>query len=429
MEVVAEPPRDLPQAVLEKAAGEGRIRGTALEVLGRVRERPRQARTVLSRALRDARHLHSRERRLVGDGVRAVLRDEALTDARTGRADDRTRWVAWLVSGGLSAAAASAEAPGVDWAALPSEEAVLDGLDPVERVARLGTLDPWLAGELVDSLGAEGAEGFLRQSATRAPVGLRVQGTDVDTVRRSLERDGVVTRPMRFASRGLEVEGRANLQATTAWKRGWIEVQDEGSQLVAEAVAPDGGALVDLCAGAGGKTLALAALAPGARILAMDVRDRALKECRRRARKAGVTGVQVERLASDGSLPASVEGWRGTASRVLVDAPCSGTGTLRRHPELRLRWTEDEVRQVGQVQREVLARGATLVAPGGWLVYATCSVLRAENEAVVDAFLEAHPGFGRRSVPLEVADGRDLRLAPHTHGTDGFYAAVLVREG
>ena len=215
-----------------------------------------------------------------------------------------------------------------------------------------------------------------------------------------------------------------------------IEAQDEGSQLLAELATPSAAKplVIDYCAGAGGKTLAIAArLGNRGRIVASDVDGGKLEELRRRARRAKVSNTRAVGMEEVAEL-------RGKADAVLVDAPCSGIGALRRNPEARWRLREDELAGFANRQREILADAARLVAPGGRLVYATCSLLACENAEVVAAF--DHPGSrsaGRdrelATIPLaEVLDGeraaafgRDgtFTVAPHRHGTDGFFAAVL----
>lgn len=409
-----------------------------LDVLAQMRAQPERARSVLSQGLRDARHLHSRERRLVGDGIREVVRSTALLDRRLGgRVDDGhggdlARWVLLLRDAGLEEDVA-AEVVRRDWTAVRSDAEALAGLGPVERVAVAGSFDVWLAGQLVDSLGDQ-AEAFIAASAERAPVDLRVNVArgSRDQARTSLQRDGVEVEDTPYSPIGLRIRGSVNLPATDAYRRGLVEVQDEGSQLLSELVDPEEhGIIVDFCAGAGGKTLALAARAPQARILATDVRGRPLSELQKRARRAGIR-VRTEQLRPDGSVPDAIAGVQ--ASRVLVDAPCSGTGTLRRHPELRLRLNQHSIEAIGEVQRQVLARAARLVAPGGRLVYGTCSVLGVENRAVVDDFLASTDAF--RLVPTSsvfggradaLGGGAVLQIAPHSQGTDGFFGAVLER--
>src|SRR6185312_3173484 len=204
---------------------------------------------------------------------------------------------------------------------------------------------------------------------------------------------------------------------------GLIEVQDEGSQLLAWLLAPRRGEMIaDYCAGAGGKTLALAMLMRGSgRVYAMDISAKRLAALGARAARAGDNDARAKRLA-------------GKLERVLVDAPCSGFGTLRRNPDLKWRLAADAIAELVQKQRQILAAAARLIKPGGRLLYATCSILREENDAVADDFQAAHPGFkplacnellaGQR---IALDTGERLRLAPHLHGTDGFFAAAFER--
>ncbi|MFK7929631.1 MAG: RsmB/NOP family class I SAM-dependent RNA methyltransferase, partial [Myxococcota bacterium] len=346
-----------------------------------------------------------------------------------------------LVERGLEPAVAAEQAAleqveGVPWERIVGDwrAGAIDGLERREAVQVLGSFSVPIAGRIVASLGAQSLD-FVRASASRAAVQLRVRGdVSLAAVVTSLAADGVTVSALRFASHGLQIEGRANLHATRAFKGGQIEVQDEGSQLLAELVDASGAErIVDVCAGAGGKTLALASAAPQAKILAMDVRARALSELQIRANRAGALRVKAVKLPPTGNFPAQVRGW--SADRVLVDSPCSGLGTLRRHPEQRLRLTESALDELSQLQRQILARSATLVRVGGRLVYGTCSVLGSENEGVVEQFLAMHPDFRQVSAAEvfgperaeAIGVGDVMRLSPHTHGTDGFFGAVLER--
>jgi 16S rRNA (cytosine967-C5)-methyltransferase len=245
--------------------------------------------------------------------------------------------------------------------------------------------------------------------------------------------------------------------------------------MIAELMAPPPRSwVVDYCAGAGGKTLALAALLGNrGRVVAADVDARKLHELRRRTRRASVGNVQAVALERDGGWPPALGELDGKVERVLVDAPCSAVGTLRRHPEVRWRLSPDEVARYPELQVQLCERALSLVAPGGYLVYATCTVLAPENQGVIERVLAAHPGFSLVPVrtlapalwgaPAEPAaqppdpatapagpttapapapdpdahdaldaltgpDGRYLRLDPARHGTDGFFAAVLRRD-
>jgi 16S rRNA (cytosine967-C5)-methyltransferase len=193
--------------------------------------------------------------------------------------------------------------------------------------------------------------------------------------------------------------------------------------------------VVDLCAGAGGKTLALAAMMGNkGRIVACDIDEKKLEELRRRVRRAGVTTVDTIHLP-DGVWPDALEDRHDAVTRVLVDAPCSGVGALRRNPEARWRMQEADIADFARRQRGIAEHAATLLAPGGIMVYATCTLLSAENQAVAEAVADARgleivpPAsvLGERAAELTSADGRWFTVAPDRHGTDGFFAAILRR--
>jgi 16S rRNA (cytosine967-C5)-methyltransferase len=272
----------------------------------------------------------------------------------------------------------------------------------------------------------------------RAPLAIRAntaRGTR-EALALRLADEQVVARPTELAPAGLVCETRINAFALSAFRDGLFEVMDEGSQLVAELVAPPpGGRVVDACAGAGGKTLAIAAAMGGkGRLLALDVDGRKLEELRRRARRAGLSNVAARAVSDEAKLPdeARVGGW----DRVLVDVPCSGLGTLRRNPEARWRLTPQAIAVFPARQLALLVTYAPLVAVGGRLIYATCTILEQENDKVVERFLAERPDFVRvpvkeiwgRELGEKAGDGLTLRLLPQTHDTDGFYAAVLRRK-
>ncbi len=253
---------------------------------------------------------------------------------------------------------------------------------------------------------------------------------------RLLADEGVPTEPCPLAPDGLELVTHVNAYGLQAFKEGRFELQDAGSQAIAELTAPPPrGVVVDACAGAGGKTLALGALLGNrGRLTAFDVSDVKLEELRTRARRAGLTNVRA--LVVDAKLPDAEElALHGRADRVLCDVPCSGLGTLRRNPEARWRLQPSDLDELPPLQRAILERYAPLVAPGGRLVYATCTVDAAENDAVVDGFLAAHPEFVAvpakeilgRARAEQLGDGLRLRVLPHVHDSDGFFAAVLRR--
>ena len=219
-----------------------------------------------------------------------------------------------------------------------------------------------------------------------------------------------MARPTELAPAGLVCETRVNAFALSAFRDGLFEVMDEGSQLVAELVAPPpGGRVVDACAGAGGKTLAIgAALGGKGRLLALDTDGKKLEELRRRARRAGLTNVEAR--AGRPTARRARRRAKGQFDRVLVDAPCSGLGTLRRNPEARWRLTRATVESFPARQLALLVTYAPLVAVGGRLIYATCTVARAENERVIERFLAERDDFV--AVPVKEIWGRERARAP-----------------
>ncbi len=394
----------------------------------------------LDRFFRSRRFLGGRDRRFIAEAVFGVLR--------------RRRFFAHCLRLDADAPIDASDLAGLHLLTQGWSQRALARFLPAEQAAHLAALlravDPGslpfairhslpevLAEALVADWGEE-AEALARALATSAPLDLRVNTlrTDRDSLRERLVNAGIVLEPTPYSPYGLRREDRAALFTAPGFKEGAFEVQDEGSQLLACLVdVPPRGRVVDFCAGAGGKTLALAMeLGNKGEILACDVVGRKLEELMRRARRAGVHNVRTHDLRTDPH--AFVRAQAGRHDRVLVDAPCSGSGTLRRNPDLRNRPLD--LATLTALQRQILETAAPLVAPGGRLIYATCSLIDAENRGVVEAFLEAHPAFvrrpaqallARRNLPLPAALFRDddLQLAPHRHGTDGFYAAVLER--
>ena len=299
----------------------------------------------------------------------------------------------------------------------------------------------WVRGEypawLEETLAAV-SEPELRALNAPAPLDLRVNplAASRDQALDGLTAAGIKAAPTRYSPFGLRVVGRPPLGQLSMFQDGWVEIQDEGSQLVALlADARPGQLVMDLCAGAGGKTLALAAsMQNKGRLIACDVSEKRLERAVKRLRRAGVHNVERRALGPDTAT--WLKRQAGRFDRVLVDAPCSGTGTWRRNPDMKWRIGPADIAELRVVQDDVLDRASRLVKPGGRLIYATCSLLPAENEQAVDAFLERHAEF--RVLPvagvwaelLEAdcpVDGPYLRLTPARHHTDGFFAAILER--
>ncbi|MEQ1502550.1 MAG: RsmB/NOP family class I SAM-dependent RNA methyltransferase [Myxococcota bacterium] len=395
--------------LLARAARPGRIRGTALALWDRAVADPLRAGVVFAAGLREARALHSAERRLVQDALYGLLRDGPRSAALLGTDDPTAWWLGWLVRRGLDPALAAAERPGPWDAVVAGWDAVGAGLAPAERLALRHGVPPGFARRLVAQLGPDEAAALLEAGDRRAPLVIRANRRRCTRAALAdrLGGDGIAATPLDAVPDGLRVDGRPNLEATAAFRDGWFEVQDEGSQRLVAWIGADG-PVIDACAGAGGKALAFAAA--GLPVVAVDVRAGALDELTRRARRAGVR-IPVHRAPATGLTPAP---W------VVVDAPCTGSGVLRRHPEHRAQLDDAGIARHAELQQRILAEAARWVAPGGHLVYATCSVLADEGEQVVDGFLAEHPGFRAARAPV--------RTWPHRDDCDGFFAADLARQ-
>jgi 16S rRNA (cytosine967-C5)-methyltransferase len=247
--------------------------------------------------------------------------------------------------------------------------------------------------------------------------------------------DGIEAAPMRFAPTGVRLAGKPALQHHPLFLEGKVEVQDEASQLLTWLVAPQRRQMVvDFCAGAGGKTLALgAAMRSEGRLYAFDTSKSRLANLAPRLKRSGLSNVHPQHI--DSEQDGRIKRLAGKIDRVLVDAPCSGLGTLRRNPDLKWRQSQADVAELVAKQTAILAAAARLTKPGGRLVYATCSLLREENEDVVVGFLAGHPEFhslhcsellAGQGIALDT--GAYLAVFPHAHGMDGFFAAVLCRD-
>ncbi len=375
----------------------------------------------MDRTLRDHRDLSREQRQALVEALFNVGLWRRRLGFLLGREDAPPAWLLYAFLHGLAGVPAAQAA---SLAGLEAPPALASGEPP--SLALRYSLPDWLAEHAVRELGPE-AEDFCAHLNVPGPITLRVNPlrTSREALAERLRTEGVSTHPGRWSPLALQVEGpRPNIYGLATYREGLFEVQDEGSQLLGLLVeARPGETVLDLCAGAGGKTLLLgAAMANSGRLFAYDPDAERLTRLERRCVQAGLTHVRVlwqppESLSFD---------------RVLVDAPCSELGTLRRGPDLRFRLRPESLAELPRVQRDILERAGRLVRPGGRLVYATCTLARAENEDLVAGFLrerpEFHPvppGAGWLS-PECVREGR-LVCAPHRHGTDGFFAVVLER--
>jgi 16S rRNA (cytosine967-C5)-methyltransferase len=422
-------PPSTPPPRLEQAARPGLVRSVTTELWQQLRAEPLEAGRLLSQRLRRDRSLGSKGRRTTSAVIYGLIRHGEVLRLLVRRIggdpeDPHQLYLAWLVLGdGLDPSLATEQLPGLDFGRLHDAHALVAehaaGLEPAKALALGGSLPLWLAETWWQQLGIEAAA-LIAAFAERPPMAVRANQarTDRDSLAARLAGEGVNATPARLAPHGLIFEDRRNIHILPSFREGLFEVQDEGSQLLADLAQPSPGArIVDFCAGAGGKALALADA--GAQVLALDVREAALRVLERRMARAGQS-IRYLLMDEAGAVPVEA-GWADT---VLVDAPCSSSGVLRRRPEMRWRlspaWVEDRAR----LQRAILARAAPLVRPGARLVYGTCSLLGTENQAVLDDFLAACPGF-----EVEGRLGDDGVLWPQRTGTDGFFGVAMVRRG
>ena len=411
------------------------ILGNTEEVLREILRFSAPADSTLSRYFKDHPRLGSRERGAVAEGIYAILRNKSFfTDfAEAGQSPTMRR----LTILGL------AEAMGADSLGGLTEEETeflerIKGIDRSLMPAQMrSNLPKWLFDKLVAQYGEAETLALADALNQPAPLDLRVNSIKAtrDEVQASLAEAPILAEPMPYAPLGLRVIRKPSIQNLPLFKSGAIEVQDEGSQVLSQIVgAKRGEMVVDFCAGAGGKTLALGALMRNTgRLYAFDVSEKRLAKLKPRMARSGLSNVHPVLIAHE--RDAKIKRLAGKIDRVLVDAPCSGLGTLRRNPDVKWRQKVEAVAEMQEKQAAILDGAARLLKGGGRLVYATCSLLNEENEFIVEQFLAAHPEFelvpmktvlAEQKIELEMDDY--LKLLPHKHHTDGFFAAVMQRK-
>ena len=391
---------------------------------------------VVARHFRENRSLGPRERAALSDTVYAILR-ERLKFEWLARSGTGSKWRRLAILGFpgdrdfLKSALTEVEKTWWDHC-LAVKDADL-------MAQHRHNLPDWLATALGDQVGNE-FDALVASLNQPAPLDLRVNVLKKkrEALLAELRQAGLVCEPTAYSPLGIRLQGKPSLAKLPAFVQGDVEVQDEGSQLLALLLdAKRGEMVVDFCAGAGGKTLAIgAAMRNSGRLYAFDTSGHRLDALKPRLARSGLSNVHPVAIAHE--RDDRIKRLAGKIDRVLVDAPCSGLGTLRRSPDLKWRQTPQTVAAQAELQQAILNSAARLLKPGGRLVYATCSLLPAENEAVAAAFSEAHQDFE----PVPVAgllalaqvpqadslcqgeDGQWLRLWPHRHATDGFFAAV-----
>jgi 16S rRNA (cytosine967-C5)-methyltransferase len=389
---------------------------------------------VVSVFFRQQRALGARERHTLAETTYAVLRRrllfQHLAQSGIGPHERRLAILGWAGDAEFLRAALSAD-----------EQAWLARTQAIDRATLAPklrhNLPDWIAEPLQARLGNEGFWALADALDRPAPLDLRVNilKGKRDAAQAALAAAGVSAEPTPYSPWGLRVHGKPALQRLDAFTSGLIEVQDEGSQLLACLLdAKRGEMVVDFCAGAGGKTLALgAAMKNTGRLYAFDVSGHRLDALKPRLARSGLSNVHPVQIAHE--RDERVKRLAGKIDRVLIDAPCSGLGTLRRNPDLKWRQSPQAMQELAVKQHAILASAARLLKPDGRLVYATCSLLADENEAVADAFTSQEPSLRRLDardclapgvdgLSVAVTEAGNLRLWPHLHATDGFFAAV-----
>lgn len=389
---------------------------------------------ILSRYFREHPRLGGRERGMIAESVYAVLRNRLVyTNFAESGVGPAMRRLALL---GL------ADAAGIDALSglTPEESGWLERVSKVDRESLppqlKANLPAWLFQKLGDAYGEEQVQQMARVLNSPAPLDLRVNVIKVSREEAITELAKV---PLQceippYAPTALRIYKKPALQNLPIFKSGGIEVQDEGSQVLAQLLgARRGEMVVDFCAGAGGKTLALGAIMRNTgRLYAFDISEKRLAKLKPRLARSGLSNVHPTVIAHEND--AKVKRLAGKIDRVLVDAPCSGLGTLRRNPDVKWRVQPEAIAELNEKQLSILSGAARLVKPGGRLVYATCSILSEENEAIAEQFLATHPAFQlvpvakvleEQRIPLEMENY--LKMLPQVHNTDGFFAAVFER--
>lgn len=412
---------------------------TSIEAVASVFQTPRPADAVLSAFFRARRFIGSKDRSAIAEEVYAVLRAHARVGWWTERIglpqDARSQVLIWNMLDGVTYEQLHEICSGGKYA---PAQLTPDEAKALRRIEG-GTLDhpempssvkyecpEWAEAGLRARFGAD----FYRELSAMlesAPLDLRVNVLKCDraTALKSLTEEGIRAKPTPYSPLGIRVEGRPPLGTSKSFKAGLVEIQDEGSQMVAGLVdAKAGEQVVDFCAGAGGKTLAIAAAMHNkGRVIACDVLDKRLKRAAERFRRAGLFNIETRPLTSE--RDPWVKRHKGMFDRVLVDAPCSGVGVWRRNPDSRWRVLGPGLSELVPLQYSILESASRLVKAGGRLVYATCSMLNEENAAQIEKFVQAHPEFSIVKCGL---DGSDyLEMTPARHQTDGFFGAVLER--
>ena len=440
----------VPEQEIDLLLSDRHVRKTILEIL-RITARARSSFSdIISQELRKKKNLSSKRRRAISNAAYMMVRMTRLIDflleyggtetLGTMPAEDKS--LARFAVALLSLKGVTAEKIGAgdfpDWIhALVHrigsvEKACATIEDSCEELATESSMPSWFTKRVIEERGQREAEELLHSMNTRAPLTLRANTLKVsaENLIHRLAQEDIVGHRGLLSPWSVKLEGHRNIRALYAYRKGYMEAQDEGSQLIALLAAPpENGKVLDLCAGAGGKTLALAAMMKNkGEVIATDIDPRRLSRLRPRLQRSGASNIRL--LPWDTKLP---KGWRGRADRVLIDAPCSGSGTLRRNPGMRWQLSEEEIERLNTIQADLLKNAKKLVRPGGWIIYATCSILRAENEEIVEKVLAEDPELEilhpsdivGEELGASISRGAFMSLGPNSHDVDGFFTAVI----
>ena len=423
---------------------------TAIEIVELCRAQDRPAAQITSKYLRQRRYIGSKDRKIIRHLVFSVIRGRYQIEWYLSRMDIETSARALVfghlittsetLDGLLSCCDGEAYSPSP---LTPLEQTWLPQCLELSKEP-LSKLPIWVRGNFPSWLGDELSESFgsdllpeMQALDSEAPTDIRVNTTKTNRalLLETLHSLGIQAEPTKYAKNGIHVFSRPALTATEEYRLGNLELQDEGSQIVSELVAAQNGhSIIDFCAGAGGKSLALAEnCQPNGRVIACDTNPNRLSKMKPRLTRAGVKNVEIRHIEPDTNWS---DGLLQSADRVLIDVPCSGTGTWRRAPDARARLTPEKLRKYRLLQQQIMDTACSLVKPGGRLIYSTCSVLPSENMKQIEIFLDRHklfdvipiaPVWLQKIGKIQVPTADTLQLTPKQHGVDGFFVAILER--
>jgi len=387
---------------------------------------------ILRHFFRESPELGANDRPFIAETVFGILRHRFFLESATGDTAPRPLLLAYLVKfQGMNLRELAPMVTETEAKWLAEIKAVALESQPLAIQAEF---PEWLVQKLQGFMTDADILTLGRSLQQSASLDLRVNTllTNRDEVLAALSQDGIEASATPYSPIGIRLVGKPAINRHELFLSGKVEVQDEGSQLLGYLLAPKrGDMLVDFCAGAGGKTLMLGALMRSqGRIYAFDISEKRLNNLKPRLKRSGLSNLHAQRITNENDI--KVKRLTGKIDRVLVDAPCSGLGTLRRNPDLKWRQSPQSIEELKRKQTAILSSASNLLKPGGRLVYATCSFLPEENREIVENFLATHPRFTllncaellqQQKIPLDT--GELLQLSPHLHGTDGFFSAAL----